>query len=205
MAVGKEAAPGIYRLRITLAGGEPAIWRQVEVPKDFTFAKLHDVIQKAMGWEDCHLWNFHVDGREVAPPAPKDDFFGSFGPPTEPANKRTLEQLLQGRRIKFRYIYDFGDDWLHEIKVEKVMPAEPGVVYPRCIGGARACPPEDCGGPPGYEYFLEALDDPGHPEHENFTDWIGGEWDPEAFDLDAVNAAMKRLAPKTGKAKKPKS
>jgi hypothetical protein len=87
-----------------------------------------------------------------------------------------------------RYEYDFGDGWEHVLVVEKVFPAEPGVTYPRCVAGQRACPPEDCGGSPGYTNLLEAVADPDHPEHKELLDWIGAEFDPEAFDPEAVNA-----------------
>lgn len=193
----------IYHLRITLPYIEPPIWRRLEVPGDMTFAALHQAIQKAMGWEDYHLWTFYIDKTEVGPPQPAGfDFPGS--PRPLPAARTTLDEMLSGRRIKFRYIYDMGDDWLHEIKVEKTLAPEPGVQYPRCTGGARACPPEDCGGFPGYQNFLEALADPKHPEHEEMLEWIGGEWDPEAFDPDAVNAALKPRKRKSGKTAKRK-
>lgn len=98
--------------------------------------------------------------------------------------------MFAGNRTKFRYVYDMGDDWLHEIKVEKVFAAESDVQYLRCTGGARACPPEDCGGFSGYLRFLEAISDPKHPEHEEMLDWIGDEWGPEDFNIDAVNGRL---------------
>ena len=141
-----------------------------------------------MGWQDYHLWAFYVGRTEVSLPSEQ---FGIPGAPrAQPANRTTLDQMLAGWRLKFRYIYDMGDDWLHEIKVEKVFTPEPDIVYPRCTGGARACPPEDCGGFPGYAHFVEAIGNPRHPEHEEMLEWIGGEWDLEAFDIDAVNARL---------------
>jgi hypothetical protein len=92
---------------------------------------------------------------------------------------------------KFTYTYDFGDNWRHVIQVEKVLAAEPGARYPRCVGGKRACPPEDCGGPWGYGDFLEAISNPKHPEHEDMLEWAGDEFDPEAFDLEAVNEELR--------------
>ena len=91
---------------------------------------------------------------------------------------------------KLRYEYDFGDGWEHEIKVEKALDADPTTHYPRCTAGNRACPPDDCGGPFGYEELLRAIQAPSHPEHEEMLDWIGGEFDPEAFDLAGVNRAL---------------
>lgn len=176
----------IYQLRIALPYIAPAIWRRLEVRGTMTFGDLHDVIQTAMGWEDCHLWAFYVGKTEVSPASEQFDFPGE--PRAQPADGTTLDQMLAGKRIKFRYIYDMGDDWLHEIEVEKVSGGEPGAQYPRCTGGARTCPPEDCGGFPGYQHFSEVLAHPKHPEHGEMLDWIGGEWDPEAFDIDAINA-----------------
>lgn len=178
----------VYQLRIALVYIDPSVWRRLEVRGTMTFGDLHDAIQTAMGWEDCHLWAFYVGKTEVSPASEQFDFPGE--PRAQPAGSTTLDDLLAGRRIKFRYIYDMGDDWLHEIKVEKILAREPGVQYPRCTGGARACPPEDCGGFPGYFDFLEALADPKHSEHGEMLDWIGGEWDPEAFNIDAVNARL---------------
>jgi len=190
----------IYQLKIALPYIEPPIWRRLEVPGTMTFGALHDVIQIAMGWEDCHLWMFYVGKTEISPESEQFDFSGE--PRAQSADCTTLEEMLSGRCIKFRYIYDMGDDWLHEIKVEKVFAPEPDVHYPRCTGGGRAGPPEDCGGFPGYLNLLETLADPKHPEREEMLEWIGGEWNPEAFDLDAVNAALKPRGRKSGKTAK---
>lgn len=193
----------VYQIKIALPGIDPPVWRRLEVPGDMTFAALHQAIQKAMGWEDYHLWAFYVDKTELAPPQPAEFDFPGAPRPLQAARK-TLDEMLARRRIKFRYIYDMGDDWLHEIKVEKILAPEPGAQYPRCTGGERACPPEDCGGIWGYQNFLEAVADPKHPEHEAMLEWIGDEWNPEAFNLDAVNAALKPRGRKSGKAAKRK-
>jgi len=189
----------IYQLKIALPYIKPAIWRRLEVAGDMTFAALHAAIQRAMGWEDYHLWAFYVEKTEVSPASEQMDFPGV--PRAQPADGTTLDQMLAGRRIKFRYVYDMGDDWLHEVKVEKVFASEPNVAYPRCTGGERACPPEDCGGFPGYFHLLEAMADPKHPEHDEMLEWIGEEWDPEAFDLDAINAALKPRSRRSRKSK----
>ncbi len=191
----------IYQLKITLPYIEPPIWRRLEVPGTMTFGELHDVIQIAMGWENCHLWMFYVGKTEVSPESEQFDFPGE--PRAKPADSTALDDMLAGRCIKFRYVYDMGDDWLHEIKVEKIAASEPGVQYPRCTGGARACPPEDCGGFPGYLNLLETLADTKHPEREEMLEWIGGEWDAEAFDIEAVNAMLKPRGRKSsGRGKK---
>jgi hypothetical protein len=104
-----------------------------------------------------------------------------------------LDQIAPGAKSKFVYEYDFGDSWEHVVLVEKVSPPEAGQRYPLCVKGKRACPPEDVGGVWGYAYFLEALQDPGHERHEDYREWVGEEFDPEAFDLDEVNEALEKL------------
>lgn len=180
----------VYQLRITLEGIEPPVWRRVQVPGDISLAKLHKIIQAVMGWDDYHMYEFQILRLRYSPPV--DDLGFDTGPKPVNVNRATLEQAVEGRRIKFRYWYDFGDDWFHEIKVEKVLELEPGAVYPRCVEGGRACPPEDCGGVWGYANMLEALADPKHEEHGQFLEWLGGPLDTEAFDLDAVNRELKR-------------
>ena len=195
------AATRIYQLRIALPYITPAIWRRVEIPGAMTFDDLHGAIQTAMGWEDYHLWTFYVGKIEISPAPEQFDLPGE--PDAQSADSTTVDEMLAGRRVKFRYVYDMGDDWSHEIKVEKVVAPEPNVAYPRCTGGARACPPEDCGGFPGYFHLLEAIGDPKHPEHEEMLDWVGEEWDPEAFNIDAVNTRLRpRKRPPARRAKK---
>ena len=189
----------IYRMKVTLDSIEPSVWRRIEVPGDVTLARLHSIIQRVMSWEDCHMWSFQVDKVEYQTGSGEMFDLGGAPRPRSPTNT-TLAQATEGRRISFRYWYDFGDDWFHTLKIERVADAEPGVVYPRCLDGARACPPDDCGGIPGYQNFLEAVTNPKHPEHGEMLEWIGGEWDAEAFDLDAVNAAIRPRG-----RKKPKS
>jgi hypothetical protein len=103
--------------------------------------------------------------------------------------KVKLEDVL-GEKSKFLYSYDFGDDWRHEIVVEKVLPSDPKVTYPVCMKGKRACPPEDCGGPWGYVELLDILADRKHPEHKSRKEWLGGDFDAEEFALDRVNAEL---------------
>ncbi len=178
----------VYQLKIVLPYIEPVIWRQLEVSGEATFSMLHDTIQVAMGWENCHLWAFYVGDTEISPKSEHSPFPGM--PRARSADDVTLNEMLAKRRIQFRYVYDMGDDWLHDIKVEKIGAVEPDVDYPRCIGGAQACPPEDCGGFPGYQNILEAMSDARHPEHKEIFEWYGHGWHPQAFDIDAVNACL---------------
>ena len=181
----------LYQLKVALPYIEPSIWRRLEVSGEATFSVLHDAIQVAMGWEDCHLWAFYVGDTEISPESKHSPFPGA--PRARAADKFTLNEILAKRRIEFRYEYDMGDSWVHEIEVENVGFVERDVQYPRCTGGARAGPPEDCGGFPGYENILEVMADPKHPEREERLEWIGEDFDPEAFDIEAVN---RRLLPR---------
>lgn len=178
----------IYQLKITLVDAKPPIWRRVQVSSDITLAKLHKIIQAAMGWYDCHLHEFEIHGQAYGQPMPELDF-------ADIKSDRTLRlnQFVTGEKFKFPYLYDMGDGWEHRILVEKVLPPDPEVRYPICIKGKRACPPEDCGGIWGYAEFLEAIRDPQHPEHDSMVEWIGGDFDSEAFDLDAHNRQLQKI------------
>jgi len=180
-----ELAPALaLRLRVTLLNVEPPVWREVLVPVDLTFAQLHKVLQAAMGWEDDHMHEFEVGEDRIGPPAPQDFFAGDEPPRDE--RKTRLGEILDGHR-KFRYWYDFGDDWWHAIEIRKSAPDEGS--GPRLLAGEGACPPEDCGGPYGYADLLQALADPKHPEHRELREWAG-DFDPRRFDFDRAAKAV---------------
>ena len=188
MPAKKQSAPtAVYQLKITLKGSRPPIWRRVLVRDDTTLEQLNYVIQIAVGWTNSHLHDFTIRGERYSEPSPED------WEPVKDEQRYKLNQLVTGAKFKFVYQYDFGDSWDHEVVVEKVLTPEPGMRYPVCVTGKRACPPEDVGGVWGYAEFLEAINDPKHEEHESYLEWIGGEFDPEAFDLDDVNALLKRM------------
>jgi hypothetical protein len=170
------------QLTVTLRDIEPAIWRRLVVPASLTLRELHAVIQTAMGWQDYHLHLFDVDGVVYGDVEEIDDR------PLGDEETFTVGQAVE-RVSMFSYEYDFGDGWVHDIRVEQVMSGI-GSGTPHLIGGARACPPEDCGGSWGYENLLEVLADPSHSEHETMLHWVGGEFDPEAFDLAETNANL---------------
>lgn len=178
----------IYQLKITLRGTKPPIWRRVQVPSDITLAKLHNIIQAAMGWYGGHLHEFEIHGQAYGQPFPEMDFADIKSDLT-----LRLNQFVAGEKFKFPYLYDMGDAWDHQILVEKVLPPDPAVQYPICIKGKRACPPEDCGGVWGYAEFLEAIQNPQHPEHDEMLEWIGGDFDAEAFDLEATNYRLQQI------------
>jgi hypothetical protein len=174
-------------MKVTLRGSKPPIWRRLQVTSETTLAQLHRIVQHAMGWEGYHLYQFVVGDITYGDPRMLEEMDG------EDARNATLAVIVPGEKFKFIYEYDFGDGWEHELLIEKILPFEGEKTYPVCLTGKRACPPEDCGGIWGYADFLEAIHDPHHPEHEEMLEWVGGAFDPEAFDPDEVNAELQRL------------
>lgn len=182
-----ERRSSIFQVKISLLRvSKPPVWRRLLVPATIHLDHFHGLIQAVMGWYDCHLHVFTT-------PA------GEYGIADRELGHRderrvTLARLLVGPGDRIRYTYDFGDDWEHEIVLEKVLVAESGRHYPSCVGGKGACPPEDCGGPWGYADLREALADPRHEEHDEMREWLGldatADLDPAAFDIYAVNEAL---------------
>jgi len=187
----KTAEPVVYQLKVTLDETDPPVWRRLLVPASISLKQLHGVLQKAMGWTNSHLHQFEVRDRTYGIPDPE------FGENTLDEARARLDQVLTREKDTIIYEYDFGDGWIHKVALEKIAKPVEGVVVPSCIAGARACPPEDCGGVWGYQEFLQAVGDPSHPEHEEMLEWIGGPFDPESFEVTEVN---KRLAPRKRRA-----
>lgn len=185
----KKPAPtggrSVHRLKVTLRGIRPPIWRRLEVPSDVDLDRLHLTIQVAFGWENCHLWGFAT---------PKGAYGGEDDFGRQSAHSATLAKVIPRKGQRITYTYDFGDTWEHEVLVEEVAAADPTAEYPRCLAGSRACPPEDCGGPWGYGELLQILADPDHEEHTDRLDWLGlesaTEFDPAAFDVADTNGAL---------------
>jgi len=173
----------VYQIKVTLIGSKPPIWRRILVANTTTLSGVHTILQTVMGWTDSHLHMFKIN--EQIYDDLEDDEYGDLGTKNEARFK--LNQVVVPEGAKFRYEYDFGDSWKHELIVEKILPAEKGVRYPVCIGGKNACPPEDMGGIRGYSYFLEAIANSNHPEHDSYLEWIGGKFDSKHFNLDDVN------------------
>lgn len=186
----KPEAECIYQTKVTLRHIRPPIWRRIQVRSNVTLQKFHRILQDVMGWYDSHLHQFTIDGVYYAERDPERD---SFGPPQRSDRTARLGDVISGLKMEFIYEYDFGDGWEHEILVEKILPPEDGVRYPVCIAGARACPPEDCGGPWGYAGLLEAIRNPNHKEHKELLEWLGRRFDPEAFDLEGINRALRTI------------
>ncbi|MFI9366671.1 plasmid pRiA4b ORF-3 family protein [Kitasatospora sp. NPDC053057] len=186
-----EPRPGdpVYQLRIQLADvGQPSVWRLVRVPAGIRLDGLHQVIQAAMGWQNCHLHAFSAKGVQYGRRSDELDFVDE--------TTAVLDTLVkEGGHLD--YDYDFGDSWEHRITVERRMTAEAGHHYPACVDGAGACPPEDCGGPGGYEDLKRTLQDSTDPEHEDLLRWLGlktaADFDPAHFDLREINRQLLTL------------
>jgi len=185
----------LYQFKITLLGAKPLIWRRIQV-KDCTLDKLHEHIQTAMGWTNSHLHQFGFQGErygdlELLDQGFEDDF------KCVDSTKTNLSRILSktGKQFAFKYEYDFGDGWEHEVLFEGSPPVDPKAKYPLCLEGERACPPEDCGGVWGYADLLEAIRNPKHAEHQNMLEWIGGCFDAEAFDANKATKEMKKGLP----------
>ncbi len=173
----------IYQLKIVLKGSKPPIWRRLQIRGSTTLTKLHRALQIVMGWEDCHLHTFEING----------DFYAEADidmDDTEDESAMSLGELVQKPKEKFLYEYDLGDGWAHTITVEKILPPDAERKLPACVAGFGACPPEDCGGMWGYYSILDAIADPKNPEHEELLEWVPKDFDPEAFDLESVNKGV---------------
>jgi hypothetical protein len=193
MAPAKKATPFVYQLKAMLKGIRPPIWRRIQVTSDANLYHLHRVLQEAMGWFDYHLHEFTIDGVHYADP--DSDYEGMY---EVVSDKKTKLADVIGPGYRFLYEYDFGDGWEINIVVEKVLPVREGAQYPVCLAGKRSGPPEDCGGVWGYEELLEVIKDPEHPEHEEMLEWLGGEFDPEAFDIEEINLLLKNIKKRAG-------
>lgn len=180
------------RLRVTLQGLSPAPWREIEVPLSMTLSGLHDTIQIAFLWFNAHLWEFHIDEKCYALPF-EDDF---FDPQDRIYNAKSnrLKKLLTGSVTEFIYIYDMGDDWTHQIEVLELFDAPAGSRLPVFLNGQWRTPPEDVGGVPGFEAFIEAMENPKHLEHQDVLHWYGDPFDRSDIEPEIINIQMKRLA-----------
>jgi hypothetical protein len=175
----------LYQLHIELEEIKPPIWRRFAVKSDITLDRLHDVIQIVMGWTDSHAHGFVIEGkRYVENPESEEDGINEAAV--------SLCDVVKKKGIEFTYIYDYGDDWEHRLKVEKA-----NVPYDRrhgplfCLEGRGACPPEDVGGVSGFKEFCKAMSNKAHPSHEEYCDWYGEEsFERDRFDVDDVNLSL---------------
>jgi len=185
----------LYQFKITLLRTNPSIWRRIQV-RNCTLDKLHERIQTAMGWRNCHLHQFKINGERHGDPELIDRGHEENFQCVDSTQTQISDLVLKtGERFQFDYEYDFGDSWHHEILFEGCLQSVKGVPYPICIEGERACPPEDVGGIGGYYRFLKAIADPKHKQHEELLEWIGGKFDPEKFDVEKATRKMRRGLP----------
>lgn len=181
----------VHRLKITLRSVKPPIWRRIEVPSDVSLADLSDLLEASMGWMGGHLHAFEADGVTYERPDPED----GLSRRAKDESEHRLDVVLGEVGAKMRWDYDFGDGWQHNVVVEAIEPLDPAVEYPRCITGRRACPPEDCGGPWGFEELLEAIADPTHPRHDELTEWLPPGYEPAEFDAEQATQDMRAPRP----------
>jgi len=189
-----SVADTIYQFKITLKESHPPIWRRIQV-QDCTFDKLHEHIQTAMGWTNSHLQHFKLGEQLYGDPDLMQENFEEMEYKGSTTTKISDILPKTGKRFRFQYEYDFGDSWYHEVLFEGKVRAEPKVKYPLCLEGARACPPEDCGGIWGYADFVEAIQNPDNERHEELLEWVGGKFDPEAFDSAKATKMMRKGLP----------
>lgn len=173
-----------WQLYVELEEVRPKVWRRLLVPLGIELPLLHVMLLWGMGWDGGHLHEFVFGHDHYGPDEPGLDF-----PEVMDEEGVTLRKALDARKT-FQYLYDYGDAWWHNVKIEKIVPAPAAFERALCIGGENTCPPQDVGGAPGYEEFLEALADPRHPEHANLKRWIGRPFDPRAFDIEEVNRRL---------------
>ncbi len=174
----------IYQIHISLQGSKPKIWRRVLIKPDITLVDFHRIIQTVMGWSNSHLHQFEKGHDSYSP----EEFEVED---TQNSRKVKLNSLLKKENDKIKYEYDFGDSWMHDIILEKVLPVDKTMQIPSCVNGKGNCPPEDCGGIWGYEDIKTILSNPKHKQFEETMEWIGNEFDPDYFDKKEINEMLK--------------
>jgi len=195
----------IIEIKIELEGLKPKVWRSFQVEADITFNRLHEIIQKVMGWENYHMYDFKVGTTSIVDHRSEEGEYGFGTGKTYKANKVKLADFIEKKSQKFNYFYDMVDFWEHKLTVKKIFDVDDDdKAYPIVLAGERACPPEDCGGVWGYMELLEILSDPEHPEYEErIEDWLGEDFDPEYFNVEEVNKKFRKTRIAKTKNKKP--
>lgn len=188
--------PNAVQIKVTLDDIEPPIWRRLDVPLTTTLSELHHILQAAMGWTDSHLHQFEIGGLRYGDvEVLNQDRFEGDAQAFEASEVRLRDfQFRYDDGLSFVYVYDFGDDWRHTVQIEKLLAMKPAPKTATCIEGARSCPPEDVGGPPGYFEFLRVLLSPEPDEIEeqrHLKRWSGGNFDPERFDVAKTDKAVR--------------
>jgi hypothetical protein len=184
------SAEDIAIIHVQLDDVAPPIWRRLAAPTTTTLKGLHDLLQAAMGWQDYHLWQFEVGSRRYGDPDP--EFVTN--PPTQRAAGVKLGTLIARGDLTFTYVYDFGDNWRHTVKIEGVEPSRLNTPYPCFVEGAHRCPPEDVGGTLGYEDLLEAVTTLRHPQRRTMLDWYGGPYNPKDINRQMIEHRFAQIA-----------
>jgi hypothetical protein len=185
MATKASSSALVYQIKVSLEDVSPPIWRRLEI-RDCSLTELHEIIQLSFGWENCHLYSFEIGGHEYGDP------HMAYDTDLRNAHASRISDLLEMGHETFEYTYDFGDNWRHLVCIESASPAKTRVRYPRCTDGRRCGPPEDCGGPWGYEELIQSLSDPDREDRDELMEWLGGDFDPEQFDAGSLNAGLRR-------------
>lgn len=183
----------IIQIKISIEHSNPVIWREILLQKDTSFFELHHIIQIAMGWHNYHLFEFNLEGYRIGEII-EDDITAGFG----------SDQLLDAKEVKLadvisdtkeyvNYLYDFGDNWRHKIKVEKFLDRDDALQYPVCMNGQMNCPPEDCGGTASFYYYLDILNNKKHPEYKQIKEWFPKKYDAITFDKEKTNKQLGKL------------
>jgi hypothetical protein len=179
----------VFQFKIELHEITPMIWRRILVPAYYNFWDLHVAIQDSMGWQDSHLHHFEVRGKgkrkRTQIGIPDFDMISDLEE-VYPGWEIPVFAYFNDLGVAAKYLYDYGDSWMHTVKLEGYLIQEKGIEYPICIGGERACPPEDCGGLPGYYNVIDTISDPTNDDYEEMKRWIGKDWNPEWFYKDLV-------------------
>lgn len=184
----KKKKTQILQFKITLTGSSPSIWRRFWIESDLTFYDLHHVVQLVMGWTNSHLYQFIYERHSAIgnPELLESDDVAD--------DKDTfVEVIFDSAGAEVVYEYDFGDGWKHILELEKVLEKKPSQQYPFCLEGEQSCPPEDCGGIPGFYEMMKVLKNKKHPRHKETKEWIGGGYEAGVFDMKAVNNKLKNL------------
>lgn len=184
------SANRIFHLRVELLYVEPLVWRRLWVPETVKLKKLDRIIQESMGWTNSHLHAFNIDGKRYG--CQEQDDWG-MDPNLLDEKRYAIRDLLGDVGFEFSYVYDFGDDWMHRVVVERIDEATALNNWAMCVAGENACPPEDVGGLPGYEMSRQSMDDKSHPEFADYWRWHGGPFDVAAFDMNLANKRIKKL------------
>jgi hypothetical protein len=187
MGSGDRPKKRVYQIKVTLKDSKPPIWRRIQVTRDTNLHTFHHILQVVMGWSNAHPHVFIIGTTFYGIPGPEYDF------EMKDEKEVTLNQVVSEPKSRFTYEYDFGDCWQHEILVEEVLPMQRGVQYPSCLGGMRACPPEDCGGVWGYAGILGAVEYQNHPQYYDMLKWVEDGFDPESFDMNEINRELRTI------------